>query len=203
MPKDQRFGQAAILSSEQLQELCNSFPVGQHKYISLVLAFSGARVSEVLALQWRDIKEDYILFKSINTKTKQSREIVLHPTLKKHLKDWKEKYWYQFPLLNKNKRNAEWRAPTPDCFLFKGRKKNTHLSRQSFDKQLRAQLDYLMLEGSSTHSFRRSNLTAAKDAGLALSDIMRISGHTSLDALNKYLAPNQKEMKKVVSSFGF
>ena len=74
MPKDQRFGQAAILSSEQLQELCNSFPVGQHKYISLVLAFSGARVSEVLALQWRDIKEDYILFKSINTKTKQSRE---------------------------------------------------------------------------------------------------------------------------------
>ena len=68
MPKDQRFGQAAILSSEQLQELCNSFPVGQHKYISLVLAFSGARVSEVLALQWRDIKEDCILFKSINTK---------------------------------------------------------------------------------------------------------------------------------------
>ena len=117
MPKDQRFGQAAILSSEQLQELCNSFPVGQHKYISLVLAFSGARVSEVLALQWRDIKEDCILFKSINTKTKQSREIVLHPTLKKHLKDWKEKYWYQYPLLNKNKRNAEWRAPTPDCFL--------------------------------------------------------------------------------------
>ena len=106
-------------------------------------------------------------------------------------------------ILNKNKRNAEWRAPTPDCFLFKGRKKNTHLSRQSFDKQLRAQLDYLMLEGSSTHSFRRSNLTAAKDAGLALSDIMRISGHTSLDALNKYLAPNQKEMKKVVSTFGF
>ena len=92
MPKDQRFGQAAILSSEQLQELCNSFPVGQHKYISLVLAFSGARVSEVLALQWRDIKEDYILFKSINTKTKQSREIVLHPTLKKHLKYLKEKY---------------------------------------------------------------------------------------------------------------
>ena len=54
--------------------------------------------------------------------------------------------------------------PTPDS-SFKGRKKNTHLSRQSFDKQLRAQLDYL-LEGATTHSYRRSNLTAAKDAGL-------------------------------------
>ena len=203
MPKDQRFGQAAILSSEQLQELCNSFPVGQHKYISLVLAFSGARVSEVLALQWRDIKEDYILFKSINTKTKQSREIVLHPTLKKHLKDWKEKYWYQFPLLNKTKNNLERRAPTPDCFLFKGRNRNTHLTRQAFDKQLRAQLDYLLIEGATTHSYRRSNLTAAKDAGIALSDIMQISGHSSLDALNKYLAPNEKEMKKVVGAFGF
>ena len=94
MPKDQRFGQASILTPEQLQDLCNSLPVGQHKYISLVLAFSGARVSEVLALQWRDIKDDYILFKSINTKTKKSREVVLHPKLKQHLKDWKEKYWY-------------------------------------------------------------------------------------------------------------
>ena len=84
MPKDQRFGQASILTPEQLQDLCNSFPVGQHKYISLVLAFSGARVSEVLALQWRDIKDDYILFKSINTKTKKSREVVLHPKLKQH-----------------------------------------------------------------------------------------------------------------------
>ena len=80
---------------------------------------------------------------------------------------------------------------------------NGNCENQSFDKQLRAQLDYLKLEGSSTHSYRRSNLTAAKDAGLALSDIMQISGHSSLDALNKYLAPNQKEMKKVVSTFGF
>ena len=203
MPKDQRFGQASILTPEQLQDLCNSFPVGQHKYISLVLAFSGARVSEVLALQWRDIKDDYILFKSINTKTKKSREVVLHPKLKQHLKDWKEKYWYQFPLLNKTKNNLERRAPTSDCFLFKGRNRNTHLTRQAFDKQLRAQLDYLLIEGATTHSYRRSNLTAAKDAGMALSDIMQISGHSSLDALNKYLAPNQKEMKKVVGAFGF
>ena len=203
MPKDQRFGQASILTPEQLQDLCNSFPVGQHKYISLVLAFSGARVSEVLALQWRDIKDDYILFKSINTKTKKTRNVNLHPKLKSHLKDWKEKYWYQFPMLNQNKRNLERRAPTPDCFLFRGRYKNTHLTRQAYDKQLRAQLDYLLIEGATTHSYRRSNLTAAKDAGIALSDIMQISGHSSLDALNKYLAPNEKEMKKVVGAFGF
>ncbi len=203
MPKDQRFGQAAILPPEQLQDLCNSFPVGQHKYISLVLAFSGARVSEVLALQWRDIKDDYILFKSINTKTKKTRNVNLHPKLKSHLKDWKEKYWYQFPMLNQNKRHLERRAPTPDCFLFRGKYKNTHLTRQAFDKQLRAQLDYLLIEGATTHSYRRTNLTAAKDAGMALSDIMQISGHTSLDALNKYLAPNEKEMKKVVGTFGF
>ena len=203
MPKDQRFGQAAILSPEQLQELCNSFPVGQHKYISYVLTFSGARVSEVLALRWRDIKDDYILFKSINTKTKKSRQVNLHPKLKHYLSEWREKYWYQFPLLNKQIKSIERRVPTPDCFLFRGKKKNTHLTRQAFDKQLRAQLQYLMMEGSSTHSYRRSNLTAAKNNGLALADIMQISGHTSLDALNKYLEPNQEEMKRVVGAFGF
>ena len=37
MPKDQREGQATILEANELEKLCNSFPMGQHRIISYVL----------------------------------------------------------------------------------------------------------------------------------------------------------------------
>lgn len=45
----------------------------------------------------------------------------------------------------------------------------------------------LGLEGVSSHSFRRSALTAAHAAGLSLREVAEISGHRSLSSLEKYL----------------
>ncbi|WP_259725868.1 site-specific integrase [Synechococcus sp. CS-1332] len=47
--------------------------------------------------------------------------------------------------------------------------------------------DRLGIEGVSSHSFRRSALTAAHSAGLSLREVAEISGHQSLAALEKYL----------------
>ena len=35
MPKDQREGQATILEANELEKLCNSFPMGQHRVLVL------------------------------------------------------------------------------------------------------------------------------------------------------------------------
>jgi integrase/recombinase XerD len=43
------------------------------------------------------------------------------------------------------------------------------------------------IEGVSSHSFRRSALTAAHQAGLSLREVAEISGHRSLAALERYL----------------
>lgn len=43
------------------------------------------------------------------------------------------------------------------------------------------------LDGVSSHSFRRSALTAAHQAGLSLREVAEISGHQSLSALERYL----------------
>jgi len=43
------------------------------------------------------------------------------------------------------------------------------------------------IEGVSSHSFRRSALTAAHQAGLSLREVAEISGHRSLTALERYL----------------
>jgi integrase len=43
------------------------------------------------------------------------------------------------------------------------------------------------VEGVSSHSFRRSVLTAAHQSGLSLREVATISGHASLAALERYL----------------
>jgi len=43
------------------------------------------------------------------------------------------------------------------------------------------------IDGVSSHSFRRSALTAAHQAGLSLSEVAEISGHRSLAVLERYL----------------
>ena len=43
------------------------------------------------------------------------------------------------------------------------------------------------IKGVSSHSFRRSALTAAHEAGLSLKAVAEISGHQSLAALERYL----------------
>ena len=100
MPKVAGRGQAAILSPEELQTLCNLIPVGQHRTISYCLTFTSARVSEVLQLQWKDITDSHIVFGNNITKTGLTREVNLHPTLKEHLEEYRTKLWYKYPLLN-------------------------------------------------------------------------------------------------------
>ena len=201
MPKVDGRGQATILSPGELETLCKLIPVGQHQTITYCLTFTSARVSEVLQLKWKDITDSHIVFGNNITKTGLTREVNLHPTLKEHLERYKTKSWYKYPLLNKREKDAEWRLPDSSEWLFKGRK--GHLTRQAYDKQLRAYLKAINIKGGSCHTFRRSGLSQAKNSGLSLSDIQDISGHVSLEALKKYLAPNEKAKTKVVGSFGW
>ena len=68
---------------------------------------------------------------------------------------------------------------------------------------MRKYAESLNFEGCSTHTYRRSGLTAAVEAGMTLNAIRSISGHSSLDALAKYLETSPKRKKAVVASMGF
>ena len=170
------------------------------------MRYSASRISETLKLKWSDISEESILFKSINTKTDESRSINLNPKLKLILAEWKL-IWHKYPLkarkvstLNELKEYVI-PQPTSEDYVFKGRKKGTHLTRASVDKILRRTLKELEIHGASTHSWRRTQLSNAKDAGMALPDLMAISGHTSLNSLQRYLHTTEKQKKEVVSCF--
>ena len=206
MTKTNGMGQAEVLTPEQLDLLIENLPEGTHRTVACVMRYCASRVSETLQLRFSDINESSILFRCTNTKTKQSRSIPLPPKLKAILADWRT-IWHKYPLkarkvstLNELKEYVI-PQPTAEDYVFKGRKKGTHLTRASFDKILRRTLKEIEVFGCSSHSFRRTQLSNAKDSGMALSDIMSISGHSSLNSLQRYLHTTETQKKEVVSCF--
>ncbi|MBD2093742.1 tyrosine-type recombinase/integrase [Trichocoleus sp. FACHB-591] len=55
--------------------------------------------------------------------------------------------------------------------------------------------DRLGLVGVSTHSFRRTALTQMSSAGMPLRVIQEISGHRSLQALQRYLEVSELQLE--------
>ena len=56
------------------------------------------------------------------------------------------------------------------------------------------------IEGVSTHSFRRTALTMMSNAGIPLRIIQEISGHRSLEELQKYLEIKPEQVRGAISS---
>ena len=68
---------------------------------------------------------------------------------------------------------------------------------------MREACDQVGLEGVSTHSFRRSALTAMSTAGIPLRVIQQISGHRNLQALQKYLEVSEQQVKSAIAVLEF
>ena len=87
------------------------------------------------------------------------------------------------------------RDPSPVDFITPGRYQGSHMSSRAFQDGLMAAVHESGLEGVSSHSFRRSALTSAHNAGVPLRVIMELSRHKSMSALQRYLevTPAQRE----------
>ena len=204
MGKNNGFGQAEILTKEQLDLVVDHLPEGPHKICFCVMRYSASRISETLKLKFSDITDNTILFKSINTKTDESRSVYLNDKLKLILSEWR-KEWHKYPLkcrkvstLN-NIKEYVIQMPQPDDYLFRGRIKGQHLNRKSVDRVLRRVFEELHIKGASLHSTRRTCLTTLKDKGWADSDIMTVSGHKDFNSLKKYLQTTPKQMKSMAA----
>ena len=206
MGKNNGFGQAEILTPKQLDLLVEHLPEGPHKICFCVMRYSASRISETLKLKWSDITEDSLLFKSINTKTSESRSIYLNPKLKLILAEWKL-IWHKYPLkgrkVSTQNKLIEYTIPMPqpDDWVFKGRKKGQHLNRKSVDRVVRRTFAELHIKGASLHSTRRTCLTTLKDKGWQDADIMSVSGHKDFNSLKKYLHTTPKQMKNMACDF--
>jgi integrase/recombinase XerD len=85
-------------------------------------------------------------------------------------------------------------------YLFQGRHGLHHINSDSAARILREAMERVGIEGGSTHSFRRTGLTQLSNAGIPLRVIQEISGHRSLEELQKYLEVKPEQVRGAVAA---
>ena len=157
--KINRFKRARVLTTAELDALYAHL-FGPHAVLASLLRRTGARVSEGLQLKWKYATPSSIILIAPTVKNKtKTRAIPLHPLLAEELDAWK---------LVVNPGN------NPEQWLFPGRHAGEHMTRRGFDHALRKAVEELGLQGTSTHSFRRSFLTSCSQNGVPLRNIQSI-----------------------------
>ena len=187
--KKNRFGQAKVLDTEELDLVIKYLPSKFHQVLATTLRNTGARVGEVIQLTWGDIEEESILFPATIVKRKlKSREIFISKTFYKCLMDWKED-WALY----------KGRKPLPEDYIFYGRFNGSHITSRAFFLALEKSLERAKIRGATSHSFRRSQLTTLHKSGLPLKIIQSLSGHSSLNTLSLYLQVDDEDKKRAIS----
>lgn len=176
MPKNKRNGQAEIWTEDQFQAVMAELSPTM-RVVFLICYYTGCRISESLQLKAEDFIGDRVVFRRATTKTKQTRDVRVHPDLAKMLEQ----------------------ADLPKSgFLFPGRGKRGHLTRQAADKALREACEYVGLQGFSTHSNRRTAATRLNNAGVPLRVIQKVGGWTDLSSLQKYLEVTPEQIDEAI-----
>ena len=189
--KNNRFGQAKVLDTNELDLIIKYLPSNYHKMLALTLRSSGARIGEVVQLRWRDVGKEQILFPATITKRKlKSREIFISNSFYKSLMDFK----------------LDWtiykgRKPLPEDYVFYGRKEGSHITTRAFQLALDYALERAKIIGGSSHSFRRSVLTRLHKKQVPLNVIKSISGHQSLNTLSLYLQVDDQDKREASKLF--
>ena len=144
--KTNRFGQAAVLSSTQLDQLIAALPAKHHQVLAEVCRRTGCRISEGRQLPWASITSTHVTYPKIITKGKlKSRTIPQVPKLQEVLAEWRD----EWAAING-------RQPMNGDFVFPGRFAGQCLSSCAFMDALNVASHECGLEGVSSHSFRRS-----------------------------------------------
>lgn len=206
--KHERFGQARVLSTAELDLLVQCLPVGPHRVLATVLRYTACRVSEGLQLRWAHVAGPAVLFPAPITKRGlKSREVPQHPTLAVALGEWRE-LWPLWVMKGAARVNGpagleqHLNGPNPADYLFPSdRNPQEHITRQSFDLRLRKAAELALLPGVSSHSFRRSGLSAASGAGIPLRTLQSLSGHSSLATLSLYLEVSEDQKRQAALAF--
>ena len=176
-------GQAKILNQNEIRLLfTEGLMTPRDRALFGVLLYCGCRVSEALALTTDDFRGGVVTLKKATTKGKTgTRSIPLHPQLKEYLEAY---------------------HPKPGI-LFPGRHGKGHMTRAAADLILKSACERLGLIGVSTHSFRRTALTNLHNNHVPMRVIQQISGHSSLQTLQRYLEVDPEQTLAAIATLQF
>ena len=192
MGKTNRKGKSKVLDTIQLDELIQNLPLKHHKLIASICRNTACRISEACQLKWEDIRSDKKIYfpKEITKGKLKPREIPINQELLNELMEYKNECSHL---------KAE--NTSPNCYVFKSRNPNEHFSVRGFQHALKAAIERTNLQGTSSHSFRRTSLTTAHNAGVPTRHLMAVSGHASMDTLAGYLEVKDEDLVNATNLF--
>ena len=181
--KIQGHGQGKVLTPSELEQLFSwGFQNPRDRALFAICLHSGCRISEALSLRLADIQDGFITLRKSTTKGKKAtRQVPINGKLREFLDDYLE-------------------STCLHSWLFPGR--SDRLTRAAADLIFKKACARCGIKGASTHSFRRTALTQMHHAGIPLRVIQRISGHSSLEMLQRYLEVEDEQILKAVEVIG-
>lgn len=186
--KIDRHGRAKILSLAEIQLLFNKgLHESRDRALFGVCLYTACRIEEACTLRRKDVFDakrlvrPELIIRKGNTKGKlATRTIWVGEELRSLLVDYN--------------------PPSYQWFLFPGRHGKGHINPDSAARILRQAFENLGIEGASTHSFRRTALTMMSNARIPLRVIQEVSGHRTLDELQKYLEVRPDQVRGAIAS---
>lgn len=186
--KIDRHGKAKILTQEEIQRLFSQgLQTERDRALFAVMLYTACRVNEACTLKIGDVYDrkgrvrPELIVRKGNTKGKLATRTI--------------------PVLDDlRQRLVAYRPQSRNGFLFPGRHGKGHLLADSASWLLREACKRVDIEGVSTHSFRRTALTQMSDVGIPLRVIQEISGHRTLDELQKYLEVKPDQVLGAIAS---
>jgi integrase/recombinase XerD len=176
-------GQGKVLSSSELDKLFSwGFQNPRDRCLFAICLHSGCRISEALSLRLADIQDGFITLRKSTTKGKKAtRQVPINGKLQDFLDDYLDSTFLH-------------------SWLFPG--KYDKLTRAAAHLALEKACARCGIKGASTHSFRRTALTRMHNNGVPLRVIQRISGHSSLEMLQRYLEITDEQILEAVEVIG-
>lgn len=186
--KIDRHGRAKILTQAEIQLLFSQgLDNNRDRALFGICLYTACRIAEACTLRRKDVyaptrlvRPELIIRKG-NTKGKlATRTIPVGEDLRDLL--------------------ADYNPPSYQWFLFPGRHGKRHINPDSAARILRSACLRVGVEGASTHSFRRTALTMMSNTGIPLRIIQEVSGHRTLDELQKYLEVRPEQVRGAIAS---
>ena len=189
--KTNRYGHSAVLDSNQLDTLISALQGRHHQVLAEVCRRTACRISEGRQLTWASITSSGITFPKTICKGKlASRSVPTTIRLQEVLTSWRREWAALYE-----------REPKPGDHVFPGRWGAEPMSSRAFMDALERAARETGLEGVSSHSFRRSALSSASEAGVPLAALRALSGHQSLSTLQRYLEISQSAKEQAAAAF--
>jgi integrase/recombinase XerD len=192
MPKNNRHGQAAVLSNSDYSKIRLQIKSPKYKLLLDLAWYTGERWGALCKLKVTDLYNsdgsvrEYVTFRAQTRKaspdgSRKTRQVPVHPILQEAM------------IAYKPEDNSEWMFPNG---------LGHHITLKNADLILRSAVERagLSAKGISTHSTRRSFITKLHKAGVDLYTIQKITGHQDLKALGRYVEIDTDRVRGAIAT---